>query len=346
MPLTLLKSGHPLAERSEQLRVLRPEGRFRPFHEANADHGLHPLTSAGIEVLQINLGKMCNQTCAHCHVDAGPDRTEIMTRETMRECLEALRATDIPTVDLTGGAPELNPHYRWFVEEIRALGRHVIDRCNLTILTLPRFRDLPAFFERHRIEVVASLPYFLERNTDAQRGSGVFDASIQALQLLNERGYGREGTGLTLNLVHNPTGAFLPAAQEHLEADFKRELRDRYGIEFNHLYSITNMPINRFLEYLLRSEQYEAYMNRLIAAYNPSAAASVMCRTTLSVGWDGQLYDCDFNQQLELGTEPGVPNHISNFDAEALANRRVATGLHCYGCSAGAGSSCTGAVAR
>ena len=269
-----------------------------------------------------------------------------MTRETMEDCLRAIEAASIPRVDLTGGAPELNPDFRWLVERARGLGCHVIDRCNLTILTLPRFADLPAFLAAHRVEVVASLPSFLARNTDAQRGVGVFDDSIAAIRRLNEHGYGVEGTGLELNLVYNPTGAFLPPRQASIEADFRRELRSRYGLAFNHLYVITNMPINRFLEFLLRSGQYEAYMERLIAAYNPTAAESVMCRSTLSVGWDGRLYDCDFNQQLELPTEPGAPRRIADFDADALARRAIATGLHCYGCTAGAGSSCGGEVAR
>ncbi|QDV35177.1 arsenosugar biosynthesis radical SAM (seleno)protein ArsS [Tautonia plasticadhaerens] len=346
MPRSLLGQGHPLAALDEQLRVLRPSGRFRPFERSLGSHGLDPLTATGIGVLQLNLGKMCNQTCKHCHVDAGPDRTEIMTRETMEHCLRALGSTDIPRVDLTGGAPELNPHFRWLVERIRDLGRSVMDRCNLTILMVPRFRDLPEFLAGHRVEVVASLPYFLARNTDAQRGVGVFEDSIAAIRLLNGLGYGVEGSGLTLNLVSNPTGAFLPPRQGSIEADFRRELKARYDVVFNHLYVITNMPINRFLEFLLRTGQYEAYMDRLVSAYNPVAAEAVMCRTTLSVGWDGRLYDCDFNQQLDLTTGPGLPRHVAEFDAEALARRPIVTGLHCYGCTAGAGSSCGGEVAR
>jgi radical SAM/Cys-rich protein len=346
MPRSLLGQGHPLATVNEQLRVLRPSGKFRPFDESLGSHGLDPLTSTGIDALQINLGKMCNQTCKHCHVDAGPDRTEIMTRETMEHCLRALEATDIPTVDLTGGAPELNPHFRWLVEQIRALGRSVMDRCNLTILTLPRFRDLPEFLARHRVEVVASLPSYLPRGTNAQRGDGVFDDSITAIRLLNSLRYGVDGSGLVLNLVSNPTGAFLPPRQADIEADFRRELKSRYDIVFNHLYVITNMPMNRFLEFLMRTGQYDAYMNRLISAYNPAAAGAVMCRSTLSVGWDGTLYDCDFNQQLELPTASPLPRHIADFDADALSQRHIVTGLHCYGCTAGAGSSCGGEVAR
>lgn len=344
MPLTLIGRRHPLHDPSAQLALFR-EGGFRRFEESLASHGMYPLTAVGLRVLQMNLGKMCNQTCKHCHVDAGPDRREIMTRETMAECLRALSATDIPTVDLTGGAPELNPHFRWLVEQIRGLGRHVMDRCNLTILLARNFTDLPEFLAGHRVEVVASLPFHGKRPTDSQRGEGVFEQSIEALRRLNGLGYGEEGSGLVLNLVYNPVGAFLPGNQGTIEGDFRRELDRRFGIRFNRLFALTNMPINRFLEFLVRTEQYEAYMERLVGAYNPEAAKGVMCRTTLSVGWDGRLHDCDFNQQLELSLGEGLPRHISEFDAEALAGRAIRVGPHCYGCTAGAGSSCGGAVA-
>jgi radical SAM/Cys-rich protein len=344
MPRSLLGQNHPLAVVAEQQALLRPLGRFRPFDDALRGSGLAPLRAAGITTFQINLGKLCNQTCKHCHVDAGPDRTEVMSRDTIDACLRALAQTDIPNVDLTGGAPELNPHFRWLVEQVKALGRHVMDRCNLTVLRLNGYHDLPQFLARHNVEIVASLPYFLAKNTDAQRGEGVFDASIAAIRILNDLGYGHEGTGLALNLVYNPTGAFLPPRQSTIEPDFHRELRDRYGVVFNHLYVVTNMPINRFLEFLVRTEQYEAYMERLVQAYNPAAAAGVMCRSILSVGWDGRLYDCDFNQMLELPLAPDQPEHIAEFDPHRLAARMITTGLHCYGCTAGAGSSCTGAV--
>ncbi len=346
MPRTLSGQGHPLSVVSEQLQILRPAGRFRPFEESLQSHGLAPLTATGLQVFQMNLGKMCNQTCKHCHVDAGPDRKEIMTRETMEACLRALAKTEIPTVDLTGGAPELNPNFRWLVERLREQDRHIIDRCNLTILLAKGFTELPDFFARHRVEVIASLPYYLARNTDAQRGGGVFEASIEAIQRLNAIGYGQPGTGLELNLVYNPTGAFLPPRQGAIEPEFRQELRKRHGLEFNHLYVITNMPINRFLEFLSRTGQYEQYMERLISAYNPAAAEGVMCRTMLSIGWDGLLYDCDFNQQLEIPLAPGQPRHINDFEADRLAARSIQTALHCYGCTAGAGSSCAGEVAR
>lgn len=342
---TLTGMRHPLASPAEQLRILnQPAGR-RSFEEALAASGLYPLTATGIQVFQINLGKLCNQTCRHCHVDAGPDRREIMTRETAELCLRKLAETDIPTVDITGGAPELNPNFRFLVEESRRLGRHVIDRSNLTVLLLPSQADLAEFLARHEVEVIASLPYYTAERTDAQRGERVFEKSIEALRLLNSLGYGADGSPLKLNLVYNPAGAFLPPAQEALEADFRRELRRRWGIEFHHLYTITNMPISRFLEFLLRTGNYDRYIDKLIRAYNPQAAAAVMCRTTLSVGWDGRLYDCDFNQMIDLPLG-GAPAHIRDFDYAALARRRIATGPHCYGCTAGAGSSCGGATVR
>lgn len=307
--------------------------------------GFSPLHATGITVFQINVGKFCNQACRHCHVDAGPEREEKMTRETAELCIAALSRTDIPTVDITGGAPELNPNFRWLVEQARALGRHVMDRCNLSVLQLAPQADLAAFLARNKVEVVASLPYFRSSQTDAQRGDGVFDKSISGLRMLNELGYGRQGSGLVLNLVHNPVGAYLPARQDAIEAQFRRELLKRHGVVFNNLYTITNMPISRFLEFLIQSDNYEGYMERLANAFNPAAAAGVMCRHTLSVGWDGTLYDCDFNQMLELPLAEGAPRHIREFDAALLHGRRIVTANHCYGCTAGAGSSCGGAVA-
>jgi len=312
------------------------------FDDALENSGLHPLTSTGIEILQVNVGKLCNQTCKHCHVDAGPDRTEVMTRETADLCIAALDKTGIPTLDITGGAPELNPQFRWLVTEASRLGRHVMDRCNLSVLLLPSQKDLGEFLAQHKVEVVASLPYYMAANTDAQRGEGVFDKSIEAMQLLNSLGYGQDGSGLELNLVYNPVGAFLPPPQASIESDFKRELLDRHGIVFNSLFTITNMPISRFLEFLLRTNNYDRYMQKLVEAYNPSAAASVMCRNTLSVGWDGTLYDCDFNQMLDLPVAYGAPLHIRDFVHDRLDKRRIVTGQHCYGCTAGAGSSCGG----
>jgi radical SAM/Cys-rich protein len=329
--VSLAGAHHPLASAAVQLRVLNHSSQPRkPFAQALAESGLAPLTATGITVFQINVGKLCNQTCGHCHVDAGPDRREIMTRETAELCIEALRGTDIPTVDITGGAPELNPNFRWLVEQSRGLGRHVMDRSNLSVLLLPAQEDLASFLADNEVEVVASLPYFLEHQTDAQRGAGVFARSIEALRKLNALGYGQEGSKLRLNLVYNPVGAFLPPSQHAVEADFKRELRRRHGIVFNSLYTITNMPINRFLDFLLRSGNYERYMEKLVNAYNPVAAAGVMCRYTLSVGWDGTLYDCDFNQMLDLPLGFDTPAHIRDFHAAARGRRRspISTTAH------------------
>lgn len=346
---SLHASRHQLADPVIQLRVLNdaasPQAPLPRFESRLAEIGLFPLRPSGIEILQVNVGKMCNQTCAHCHVDAGPDRQEIMTRETMESCLEALRRSEIQTVDITGGAPEMNPHFCWFVEEISKLGRKTLVRSNLTILTVNKtYRKLPDFFARHRVTVISSLPCYTAENTDKQRGEGVFERSIEALRMLNAVGYGLEGSGLELHLVYNPLGAFLPPPQEKLKRDYKRVLQENFGIAFNDLYTITNMPISRFLDYLLQAGQYERYMEKLVSSFNPSAAAGVMCRNTLSVGWEGTLYDCDFNQMLELGLEPRSPRHIRDFDLERLEERDIVVNQHCYGCTAGAGSSCGGEI--
>ena len=344
MALTLLGRSNPLASSAEQLRILERTPIPSPFDRQLSQAGLFPLHATGITVLQINVGKLCNQTCRHCHVDAGPDRPETMSLETAEHCIRALAKTNIPTVDITGGAPELNPHFRWLVEQARGLDRHVMDRCNLTVLLLPSQQNLAEFLAAHHVEVVASLLYYRASQTDAQRGDGAFDKSIEAIRILNRLGYGQDGSGLVLNLVYNPVGAFLPPKQEGIEAQFKKELRARHGIEFNRLYTITNMPISRFLEFLVESGNYDQYMTRLADAFNPTAAAGVMCRHTLSVGWDGRLYDCDFNQMLELPVDHGAPSHIRDFDPARLQHRRIVTRNHCYGCTAGSGSSCGGAV--
>lgn len=337
--------GEPLASAEAQLEIIEHRHPLPPFSEKYESLGEGPLAATGIKVLQVNIGKLCNQVCRHCHVDAGPDRREVMTRETMQLCLETLAKTDIPTVDITGGAPEMNPNFRWFVSEVRKLGRHVMVRSNLTILLAKGYEDLPEFFAAHKVEVVSSLPHYTASNTDKQRGEGVFERSIEAIQRLNKLGYGEEGSGLVFNLVYNPVGAFLPPNQASLEADYKRVLGTQYGIKFNRLYTITNMPIGRFLDYLLASGNYESYMEKLVSLFNPAAARNVMCRTMLSVGWDGSLYDCDFNQMLELKVGFGAPAHIKDFDLAALSTRRIVTKQHCYGCTAGAGSSCGGAIA-
>ena len=346
---SLKASGHQLADSSFQLTVLRTEVaetlHLPLFHEKLATVGLFPLAPVAPAVLQINVGKMCNQVCKHCHVDAGPDRKEIMTRETMQFCLDALARTDISRVDLTGGAPEMNPNFRWFVEELTKLGRKVLVRCNLTIIVAnPKYNDLPEFFKNHGVEVVSSLPYFSASKTDSQRGEGVFADSIKALRMLNAVGYGQEGSSLILNLVYNPSGAFLPGSQKGLQDQFKRVLAKDFGIVFNELFAITNIPVSRYLDYLIESGNYAPYMEKLVNAFNPAAAAGVMCRNTISVGWDGGLYDCDFNQMLDLHVASSV-QHIRDFDITTLTQRSIVVNQHCYGCTAGAGSSCGGTTA-
>ena len=345
---SLKKPKHWLSTPEKQIEVLTDhEGIGIPsFKEKIGEAGIDVLKPVSIEVFQINVGKMCNQVCQHCHVDAGPDRKEIMTRETMQLCLNALKDPQITTVDLTGGAPEMNPEFRWFVEELSKLGKHIIVRCNLTIiLANPKYNDLPEFFKKHKINVVSSLPSFTARRTDAQRGEGVFEKSIKALQMLNEIGYGKEDPELKLDLVYNPSGAYLPDDQAVLQQEFERKLKESYDITFNDLYAITNLPVSRFLDYLIRSGNYEEYMVELTNAFNPMAASGVMCRSMVSVGWDGYLYDCDFNQMLELKLTNGAPNHVSDFDYQKIMNREIIINQHCFGCTAGAGSSCGGTTA-
>jgi radical SAM/Cys-rich protein len=333
-----------LASAAHQLEVLEHSGPVISFAEKLQDCGLYPLKPTGISIFQVNIGKMCNQTCAHCHVDAGPDRTEVMTRETMMQCLAVLEDPSLHTVDITGGAPEMNPDFRWFIGELGKLNKHIIVRCNLTIVVSnKKFHDLPEFYKTHNVEIISSLPFYNADRTDRQRGEGVFKNSIEALRLLNNAGYGKDGSGLLLNLVYNPSGAFLPASQVELERQFKKELKHQHDIVFNNLYCITNMPISRYLEYLLRSGNFENYMDKLVGAFNPSAAAGVMCRNTISVGWDGFLYDCDFNQMLDLKVN-GEQHHVGDFNTSALNRRDIRLGQHCFGCTAGAGSSCGGSI--
>lgn len=346
---SLKVEGHHLADPKSQLKILNNHNNtvesFPKFKEKLTEANLYPLKPTGIEFFQINVGYMCNMTCKHCHVDAGPDRDEIMSRETFEQCLSALRGSDIKTVDLTGGAPEMNPHFRWFIKEIANLGKHIIVRSNLTILTTSKFSDLPELFKKLGVEITCSLPFYNKRRTDQQRGKGTYEKSIQALKLLNDLGYGDEESGLMLNLVYNPTGAFLPGNQGEIEKNFKSELMRNHGIKFNDLYTITNLPISRFLNFLLMTGNLEDYMEKLIQAFNPAAAEGVMCRNTISVGWDGRLYDCDFNQMLEMEINQENVPHIKNFDEELLNKREIRINQHCYGCTAGAGSSCGGATA-
>tara|TARA_B100000768_G_scaffold179381_1_gene196946 strand:+ start:152 stop:1204 length:1053 start_codon:yes stop_codon:yes gene_type:complete len=350
MKKSLQARNNDLANTSRQLEILS-NGIFAgdglpTFAEKIRETNQFPLRPKKLEILQINLGYMCNQVCAHCHVDAGPDRKEIMTIETMQQCIEVIKKTDANTLDLTGGAPEMNPNFRWFVEEASKAGiKDFIVRSNLTIIRAnKKYYDLPEFFKKHNIHVVSSMPHWTRGKTDKQRGNGVFDKSIKALQMLNDVGYGIEGSNLKLDLVYNPSGAFLPGDQMALQNDFKKALNNDFNIVFHNLFAITNLPISRFLDYLIASENYEEYMHSLIDAYNPSAVENVMCTNTISISWDGWLYDCDFNQMLNLKVNTNI-KHISEYNEELLQNRNIIINQHCYGCTAGAGSSCQGVVA-
>ncbi len=315
------------------------------FSSTLREHGVVGLFRSQVTTLQVNVGKLCNQACHHCHVEAGPKRTEIMPAVVAERTLNLLRnSPSVETVDITGGAPELNPNFKRLVAGARAAGRQVMDRCNLTVLFEPGQDDLPEFLATNRVEITASLPCYTAENVDKQRGKGVFEKSIRALRLLNRLGYGIPGSNLVLNLVYNPLGAFLPPSQEKLEADYKEQLRQNFGIEFNHLFTITNMPIKRFSEYLVQSGEFEKYMGLLANHFNFATVSQLMCRSLVSVGWDGKLYDCDFNQMLDLETL----GRKTIWDIESFsefAGCEIATGRHCFGCTAGAGSSCGGSLA-
>lgn len=348
--------------RVEMLAADQDQDRVRalPRHDFPsllARHGLN-LQPQGVSTLQLNITRLCNQVCRHCHVDASPTRTEALSRAGVERCVALLAAyPEITTLDITGGAPELHPDFEWLVREARAMGRHVIVRHNLTVTFDPHpqtgasMAHFPDFFAQQGCEVVCSLPYYQAYFTDAQRGRGVFDKSIAGLKRLNALGYGGPASAgqppLLLNLVYNPAGPYLPAAQASLQADYKRELQARFGIAFNALYTITNMPIHRFALHLHKAGQYEAYMDKLLAAFNPQAAEGVMCRNLISVGYDGRLYDCDFNQQIDLPAQMNGSSQpsIFDFDLQALKQRNIRFGAHCLGCTAGAGSSCGGATA-
>ncbi len=347
---SLQARNNDLANTQRQLEILSngifADGELPTFANKIKETNQFPLRPKRLEILQINLGYMCNQVCAHCHVDAGPDRKEIMTIKTMNQCLDVIKKTEAHTLDLTGGAPEMNPNFRWFVEEASKAGiKDFIVRSNLTIIRAnKKYHDLPEFFKKHNIHVVSSMPHWTRGKTDKQRGDGVFDKSIKALQMLNDVGYGIEGSDLKLDLVYNPSGAFLPGDQMALENDFKKALKNDFNIDFNSLFAITNLPISRFLDYLIASENYEDYMFALIEAYNPAAVENVMCTNTISISWDGWLYDCDFNQMLNLKVNSKV-KHVSEYNEELLQNRNIIINQHCFGCTAGAGSSCQGVVA-
>ncbi len=343
--LTLLRQGNPLANVERQREILEQMGSSVPsFQSTLARHGLAEMQRRPLKTLQVNVGKLCNQTCRHCHVDAGPDRRELMTVANFEHCLRVISNSAIETVDITGGAPEMNPNFEWFVSEVRKLNRHVIDRCNLTILSAPGFIHLPQFLADHQVEVVASLPCYLEENCDSQRGNGVFRKSIDAIRRLNELGYATSESGLTLSLVFNPVGPSLPPNQQKLEQSFRERLRQDHGIEFNQLYTITNMPISRFLDDLITTGRYEDYMSLLVNSFNHESIDGLMCRSTLSVDWQGNLFDCDFNQMLDLPLASPQRLHISDVQLGELENLSIAVGRHCYGCTAGAGSSCRGAL--
>ncbi|OYX26154.1 MAG: radical SAM protein [Flavobacteriales bacterium 32-35-8] len=350
----MLKSLHKrhseLANSKRQLDILSngifKNGDLPTFKEKISETNQFPLKAKKLEILQINVGYMCNQVCEHCHVDAGPDRKEIMSRETMQQILDVIKQTSAHTLDLTGGAPEMNPNFKWFVEEANKVGvKDFIVRSNLTIITAnKKYHDLPEFFKKHQIHIVSSMPHWTKGKTDKQRGDGVFDASITALKMLNAVGYGMPNSNLKLDLVYNPTGAFLPGNQSSLEKDFKKALNADFNIQFHNLFALTNLPISRFLDYLIASDNYEDYMYALVEAYNPKAVSNVMCTNTLSVSWDGYLYDCDFNQMLNLPVNSKA-KHISEYNENLLEGRDILISQHCYGCTAGAGSSCQGSLA-
>jgi radical SAM/Cys-rich protein len=314
------------------------------FAQRLADYSMS-LRRSCPEILQVNVGKLCNLTCVHCHVNAGPKRKEIMARATIDRIIEWLAKTDIPTVDLTGGAPEMIPDFRYFIEQVKSLqpDRHIIDRCNLTILLERGYEDLAPFFAKNKVEIIASMPCYSPENVNAQRGEGVFEGSIAALQVLNSLGYGTN-PDLPLHLVYNPVGAFLPASQAELETDYKREFKKHFGIVFNNLYALANLPIGRFASYLRHNDKLDEYMELLISAFNPATIEGLMCRNTISVGWRGEAYDCDFNQQLGMQWNNGAGIFLWDIDPDSLEGRAIMTGNHCFGCTAGAGSSCGGAI--
>ncbi|WP_299468351.1 arsenosugar biosynthesis radical SAM (seleno)protein ArsS [uncultured Gimesia sp.] len=343
-PFTLLRQRSQLADPRHQLHILNEQNQHPAFEQKLKAHQLSNLEANSITTLQVNLGKLCNMTCQHCHVDAGPDRREIMNGETVQDCLNVLAHPGFQTLDLTGGAPEMNPHFREMVTQATKLNKQVIDRCNLTILLAPGYQDLPEFLATHQVEIVASLPCYLEENTNAQRGSGAFQKSIQALKKLNALGYGKRDSSLKLTLVFNPVGFSLPPDQSELELAYRQELKKQYEIEFTNLITITYMPISRFLSDLVSQGRLEEYMERLVHAFNPETIAGLMCRSIISVDWQGYLYDCDFNQMLNLPVAVPARRHIRDFHYRELENRKIVTNQHCYGCTAGAGSSCGGAI--
>jgi radical SAM/Cys-rich protein len=344
---SLLARRSPLVNSATQLETLHALPLDAEFGDRLSEAGVD-FSPRAVEFFQLNVGKLCNMTCRHCHVDAGPDRTDaMMSDDVVEAALRVLDQTDAHTVDITGGAPELHPRFKDIVRAARARGKHVIDRCNLTILLLPKFADMVEFLAENQVEIVCSLPHYRARNTDAQRGDGTFERSIKALRILNEAGYGKGDPSLRLTLMSNPSGAFLGGDQNVLEGQWKQRLKKDFDIDFDRLFVLNNMPISRYLEWLVDSGNLQQYMERLVAAYNPAAAAGVMCLNTISISYDGRVFDCDFNQMLDMDArrvDDGSAFTVHNFDAQAFAERRILVDRHCFGCTAGAGSSCGGST--
>ena len=327
-------------EPAEQLRHLAWVPGDISFHSKLRD----PLVAEDIQIFQLNVGRRCNLACKHCHVSAGPQRSEMMERAVFEKCLQVLSEHPIGTIDITGGAPEMNPNLPWFIREAAKLGRRLLVRSNLMILHQDQYREYVDLYADNQVEVVASLPHYNAQRADRQRGEGVFSQVIRMMRELNAKGYGQPGSGLILDLVSNPVGAYLPGPQAHLAHEYRQRLAAEHGVVFNNLFVLTNSPVGRYLEYLIRTDNYEDYMTELINAFNWSAVDHVMCRNTLSVGWEGGLYDCDFNQMLALPVDHGAPSHIDIFDFDLLKTRRIVIANHCFACTAGAGSSCQGTL--
>jgi radical SAM/Cys-rich protein len=345
---TLTRRNAPLSDCQNQINLLNTIDLNQTQYQGHFDRAINkPLTPTKLDIFQINLGKLCNMTCKHCHVDAGPDRTtENMDLNTIEACLNALDQTQAHTVDLTGGAPELNPHFEYLVDQCVQRGKQVIDRCNLTVLLLRTKTHLPQWLADRNVEVVCSLPHYRKRNTDLQRGDGTFEQSIEALRRLNTAGYGQGNPNKRLTLMSNPVGAFLSGNQAQLETEWKAGLDKNFGVQFDRLITLNNMPISRYLEWLESSGNLQSYMTTLVNAFNPATIDGLMCRNTLSVSWDGQLYDCDFNQMLGLSLNTPIAHSIHDFNLDAWQTRTIVTDRHCFGCTAGSGSSCGGALAN
>lgn len=327
----------------EQINFLNSSN-IPSFIDKLKDSQQYPLKSNEIDIFQINIGKKCNLKCKHCHVNAGPDRTELMSRKDLELCLKIIKDCDVSTVDITGGAPEMNSNLQWFIESISKLNKRLIVRSNLVILAQKSYKHFIDIYSNNNVELIASLPHYLEERTDKQRGNGTFKSVINIMRQLNDKGYGNKDSDLLLHLVHNPVGAFLPGSQGSLEHDYKQWLKEKYDVVFNTLFCIANMPLGRYLDYLIESDNYEDYMETLVRAYNPCAVENVMCKNTISVAWDGRLYDCDFNQMLNLPVSDSSISHIEAFDCNKLSQRTIVTHNHCFGCTAGSGSSCQGAL--